>query len=132
GLGWLIAHYFLAARSEFGEVHHISEPWWLRAHGAAAMGFLVVLGSLVPQHIVRAWRIGRNRWSGSILLVLVIVMVSSAYGLYYVVADQVRLWLSALHWISGIIGVAAMITHLRMGRLLRQPRRLSRIIRGKH
>ena len=30
GVAWLIAHYLLAAPSEFGETHHPSEPWWLR------------------------------------------------------------------------------------------------------
>jgi cation transport ATPase len=115
GLGWLAAHYLFGGAGEFGESHHPSELWWLRLHGAAAMAFLVVFGSLIPRHIVRAWRERRNHRSGLWLLTLVLVLVVSGYGLYYLDSDALRPWISAIHWGLGLVAAAMLLVHVRLG-----------------
>jgi predicted MFS family arabinose efflux permease len=43
GVGWLVFRYFMRGTSEFGELPHPAEAWWLCLHGAAAFlgGFLL-------------------------------------------------------------------------------------------
>ncbi len=92
GIGWLIAHYLLPGSGEFGDSTSASEPWWLRLHGAAAMGFLIALGSLLPGHISRAWQLRRNHRSGLTILGLVALLIVTGYGLYYAGDEQSRPW----------------------------------------
>ena len=116
GLGWLLAHYILAVPGEFGEAHHPSEPWWLRLHGAAAMGFLMVLGSLLQGHIARAWHLRKNLPSGLLMFGLVVLLVLSGYGLYYITDEQAHPWISALHWTGGILASAGLLLHVKLGK----------------
>lgn len=124
GLGWLIAHYFLATAGEFGEAHHFSEPWWLKLHGGAAMIFLIVFGALLPAHAVRAWRVNKNRNSGAAMLAIVAILVVTAYGLYYAGGDVLRDWLGVIHWITGLLAVAGLILHIWIGKRSRSVHRL--------
>jgi hypothetical protein len=106
GLGWLVFHYFFAQPNDFGEAHHPSEPWWLRLHGAAAMGFLLALGSLLPGHITRGLHLRKNLVSGLAVLSMMCLLVLTAYGLYYAGDETVRPWISLGHWVLGLaIGV---------------------------
>lgn len=116
GVGWLVAHYLLASVGQFGEVHHASEPWWLRLHGAAATGFLMVCGTLLPVHVVPALHWGKNRSSGVFMLGVVALLIVTAYGLYYVVGDSWRLWISSIHWMTGLGATAGLIAHVWMGK----------------
>lgn len=116
GLAWLIAHYFFAGHGEFGDMHNASEPWWLRLHGAAAMGFLIALGSVLPGHITRAWRLRKNHRSGLLMLALVLMLILTGYGLYYAGDERSRPWISAIHWIIGFIAFSGMWLHVRLGK----------------
>ena len=116
GVGWLVVHYLLASVGQFGEVHHASEHWWLRLHGAAASGFLMVCGTLLPVHVVPALHWGKNRSTGVLMLAVVALLVVTSYGLYYVVGDSWRSWISAIHWATGLGAIAGLGTHVWMGK----------------
>lgn len=58
GMGWLICHFLLRAT---GAGPHPLEVWWLRMHGAAVVGFLIVFGTVIPAHAVYGWRQRLNR-----------------------------------------------------------------------
>jgi len=116
GLGWLVAHDLLGGRGEFGDAPHPSEPWWLRIHGAAAMGFLIGLGSLLPGHISRAWQMRRNHRSGLSILGMVALLIATGYGLYYVGDEQARPWISCVHWLIGLAAAGMAPLHVVLGR----------------
>jgi cation transport ATPase len=116
GLGWLFAHYILAVPGEFGEAHHPSETWWLRTHGATAMGFLMVIGSLIPGHIVRAWHLRKNLRTGLFMIVLITLLILTSYGLYYVTEELSHPWISTAHWVIGIASIAGLLLHVMVGR----------------
>ena len=80
GTGWLIAHYALRSSDPLAAAHP-SEPWWLRVHGAAVIGFLVAFGALLPGHIRRGWRQALNRSSGLAMIIVVAALTLSGYGL---------------------------------------------------
>src|SRR5258705_12706580 len=101
GAGWLVAHYLLRAPGAFGAGPRPSEPWWMRLHGAAVIGFLVVFGALLPGHVVRNWRHRVNRYSGLAVVIAVILLALSGYGLYYLVDDRQRALARGLHWTGG-------------------------------
>jgi hypothetical protein len=122
GLGWLIAHYFFAPLEEFGATAAPSEPWWLRIHGAAAMGGSIVLGSLFPGHVARSWALRQNFSSGMLILSVVILLLTG-YGLYYAGDEDTRPWISLVHWILGIAASGVLILHVKLGKRRFRPAR---------
>ena len=132
GIGWLIAHYFLVDPGAFGETHHPSEPWWLRLHGAAVMAFLVVLGTILPGHVKRAWSLRKNRAksvrrnvvTGILMLSLVAALMLTGYALYYSGDEDLRPYISTGHWVLGLAAAVGFYQH-RRGRLQRGSKRAS-------
>ena len=123
GVGWLIAHYALRPGDPL-VTGHPSEPWWLRVHGAAVVGFLVAFGTLLPGHIRRGWRQGLNRGSGLAMIVLAAALALSGYGLYYFVGDEWRAWTSLIHWTTGLASSVVLVAHVLLGqRLVARARR---------
>jgi hypothetical protein len=116
GLGWLIAHYFFADAGAFADGNAESEPWWLRAHGAAAMGFLIIFGTLLPGHIVRAWRLRKNHRTGIFMVVAVASLIMTGYALYYASSEALRPWISTVHWAIGIAATAGLAVHVWIGK----------------
>ena len=116
GIGWLIAHFFFSGSGGFDDAPNVSESWWLRLHGAAAMGFLIAFGSLLPGHIARAWQLRRNYRSGFAMLAGIAILVATAYALYYFGDEQTRPWISMVHWVLGLIIALGMPFHIYLGR----------------
>lgn len=115
GLGWLIAHYAFRPGDPLAGAHP-SEPWWLRVHGAAVLGFLIAFGALLPGHIGRGWRQGLNRGSGLAMIVAAAILTLSGYGLYYLVGDAWRGWASLIHWTAGLASAVALLVHVLLGK----------------
>src|SRR5882757_3544146 len=87
GVLWQLLHSFFQRNGEFGPEIHLAEPWMLKLHGAAAMVSLIILGTLVPLHIRRAWHARRNRINGAVMISVFTILILSGYGLYYVGGD---------------------------------------------
>ena len=119
GIGWLVGHYFLHGPSDFPGAPNASEPWWLRLHGAAAMGFLVAFGALLPHHVRSGWRQHVNRTTGVVMLVVVSALILTAFGLYYIGDDRARAFISIAHWTVGLIASVGLPVHVIMGKRLR-------------
>lgn len=116
GVLWLLFHYGVAAHNDFGPARHPLESWWLRLHGAAAMGFLIVLGSLLPAHIGEAWGLRRNFSTGVVMLAATAFLVITGWGLYYLGNETLRAWLSVGHWAIGAAGAPLLVVHMLVGR----------------
>jgi len=127
GAGWLVAHHLLKSPGADSGLPAPSEIWWLRAHGAAVIGFLVVLGTLLPGHVPQGWRYRLNRTSGTTLLATCAVLAVTGYGLYYLSSDTWRADASAIHWIIGLATAPVLAIHAVAGRRIarswRHPRR---------
>jgi hypothetical protein len=102
------------------------DPWQavaassLMLHGGAAMLTLLLLGALVPLHVRRAWRSGRNRLTGPAMVAANAVLIATAFGLYYAGSDTLRPWVSDLHIVIGVVLPAALVVHVWLGRRSRQ------------
>jgi hypothetical protein len=126
GLSWIGAQLWLGDGGSFGESPSPLARWSMQVHGAAAMLVLVVLGTLLPGHVQRAWRTGRSRWTGAAMLGLNGLLIASGYALYYAGGEGVRAIVSPLHWIAGLGLPALLVWHLWEGGPRRAKRRLSR------
>lgn len=101
GAVWAWLHHFGRVTSEFGVVAHPTELWMQKLHGVAAMLVLVLLGTLLLSHMLRAWRARRNRRTGMLLVITFGILISTGYALYYVGNEQLRAWASWGHlWVG--------------------------------
>lgn len=102
------------------------DPWqgiaanMLMLHGGAAMATLMLLGALVPLHIRRAWRSGRNRMTGPAMAAVNAALIATAFGLYYAGSETLRPWISDLHIAAGLVLPAGLLMHVRLGRRTRE------------
>ena len=69
----------------------------LMLHGGAAMLMLLLLGAIIPMHVAVAWRRGKNRVTGSMMLVSNAVLVATAFALYYSGSETWRHQASIFH-----------------------------------
>ena len=114
GVVWLVAA-ALKDTAE-GEFWQQASAFLLMIHGGAAMVTLVLLGALVPVHIQRAWRSRQNRLTGTAMATANVVLIATAFGLYYAGSDVLRAWTSDVHIAIGLIFPALLVVHILTGR----------------
>jgi DNA-binding transcriptional ArsR family regulator len=93
-----------------------TNPWLLKAHGFAAVGFVLLLGTLIPVHIRHSWHARKNRSNGIFFLSAVGLLTLSGYALYYL-GDEA--WLngaSQLHLWLGLAAPVLLFFQIRAGR----------------
>ena len=113
GAAWIIADRL--KESSEGEIWQQAAAYLLMLHGGAAMLTLMLLGALVPLHIARAWRAGKNRATGTIMLACNAVLIVTAFGLYYFGARDFRSWTSDLHIAFDCALPVLMFVHILVG-----------------
>ncbi len=116
GLLWLAAHYGTGREGGSFGARSPWESWSLKLHGAAAIGFLLALGSLMPRHIPEGLAKRRNVASGILAVATAAVLVITAWGLYYAGAEELRDRLSVLHWALGLAAGPLLALHALLGR----------------
>jgi hypothetical protein len=99
GAGWLVADWQKDISTD--EIWQQSVAYLLMVHGGAAMVTLLLLGALIPVHVMRAWRSRKNRVSGSAMVTFNAVLIMTAFGLYYLGSETVRPWMSWIHIAAG-------------------------------
>jgi hypothetical protein len=114
GAGWLLADWRKDPMNP--------DPWQdiaatlLMLHGGATMATLLLLGALVPLHVQRAWRSGRNRVTGPLMVAVNMLLIATAFGLYYAGSETLRPWVSDLHIAVGLALPALLGFHVWLGR----------------
>jgi len=99
------------------------QVWTLKIHGALAMIFMIILGSLLPVHIRLAWNQNRNRLAGAWLIGLNAFLIITGWMLYYVGNETTRTWISLLHWSTGLGLPLFVYMHIRFARHYPEKRR---------
>lgn len=117
GALWLLFHYFLQTEGDFGPQPHVLERWWLRLHGLAGMVGLILLGSLLPNHMKLAWSRQKNRRTGLPMFTVWIWLAATGYALYYFSSDTNAAWLPVLHWAVGLALPTLLLIHLKHARM---------------
>jgi hypothetical protein len=114
GVVWLVADRFKDGPD--GETWQIAAAWLLMAHGGGAMVTLLLLGALGPLHIQRGWRARKNRVAGTGMIAANVVLIVTAFGLYYFGAETLRPWTSDLHIGIGFALPILLAVHVALGR----------------
>ncbi len=92
------------------------KAWLLRIHGFSAIGFVLVLGTLLPGHVWRAWQAHKNRTNGAFFLLVVGCLILSGYGLYYLGDESWRSTTSKIHLWLGLATPLLLYWHIWSGR----------------
>jgi len=111
GVLWLIYHYFLREMGPFGYRNNPLELWWLKLHGGFSFASLWVFGLLWSVHILRGWNMRWRRWSGGALVVTMVLLTITGWGLYYFDSREWREWTSIVHWVIGLLALALFFMH---------------------
>jgi hypothetical protein len=114
GAGWLVADRQKEVSGD--EIWQQSIAYLLMAHGGTAMITLLMLGALIPVHLIRAWRSRRNRISGSFMATFNAVLIATAFGLYYLGSETLRPWMSWIHIAAGLALAVWFPLHIYWGR----------------
>ena len=101
GAVWLYLHYFGQVQTDYGPQVSPWQPLCLKIHGAAAMGFLMILGAFFLQHVPAGWQQKNQRPSGSSLIAVAALLVVTGWGLYYVGSERLRHATSLIHSMLG-------------------------------
>jgi hypothetical protein len=116
GIAWLLLDWLVRVNGDFGPEHHPAERWALIAHGITAYTFLIVVGAMVPVHIILGWNTGRNLKSGVTLASTCLLLAVTALGLYYLGDEIARDWVSIVHWGVGLAAAPLLLIHALRGR----------------
>jgi hypothetical protein len=114
GALWLVADSLKDGDS--GELWQVVAANTLMLHGVTAMVALVLLGALIPLHVQRSWRAGKNRFTGTVMVVINALLIATASGLYYAGSDVLRAVVADLHIVAGLALPALVVTHIVLGR----------------
>ena len=114
GAAWLVADWQKDQSSD--EFWQQSIAWLLMVHGGTAMAALLLLGALIPVHLMRAWRSRKNRISGSIMVTFTALLIVTAFGLYYLGSEALRPWMSWIHIAAGLALALWFPLHIYLGR----------------
>ena len=78
GVIWLLAD--ALKKSPSGDFWQGISASLLMIHGGAAMVTLVLLGALIPVHVLRGWRSRRNRLAGAAMVIANVLFVATAFS----------------------------------------------------
>jgi hypothetical protein len=108
GIIWIGLHY----TAYEGPLLSLTMKW----HGAAAIGASVLLGWLMPVHILPGLERGRNRGTGLVILALIVGLMISGYGLYYFGGESLRQITRITHQSLGCVIPFLLVWHIRRGK----------------
>ena len=84
----------------------------MKIHGAAGMLTLVLLGTLLVQHVPAGWAARKNRKSGVVMLGALAWLALTGYLLYYAGSEALRWYAAQSHLWVGIAGGAIVGLHI--------------------
>jgi hypothetical protein len=114
GLAWAWLHRLDEAGTAGGPWREL-EPWLMKVHGFAALGFVLLLGTLLPVHVRHSWHARRNRANGAFFLTVVSILTLTGYALYYLGDEKLRALYSDVHFWLGAAIPLLLIWHIWCG-----------------
>jgi lysylphosphatidylglycerol synthetase-like protein (DUF2156 family) len=118
GIAWMVF------QARLDEGNHVSSLM-LKLHGGAAVVSLILFGALI-NHVRKGWKSRKNRTSGLTLILAILFLVVTGYGLYYAGDEQLRTLISQWHSWVGLGIVLLLPAHVLIGRAFRRKSKRSR------
>ncbi|MEM8960485.1 MAG: hypothetical protein AAGD38_03330 [Acidobacteriota bacterium] len=123
GVGFFVLDSWITVEGDFGPEKH---PWQfsvLKIHGAVAFLLMIAFGHLLASHVPPGWRVRTMRPLGIALLVGNVILIVTAYLLYYLGDESLRLATSYTHTVVGVLFPLLLIAHLAQRSRMRRKRR---------
>jgi len=102
--------------NDFGSGTHPGQAMIMRIHGAIAMAFLVLIGTLLPLHMRPGWRQGDHRVSGGSVFGTCLLLILTGWGLYYIGDETLRHSISLAHTYVGLALPLVITAHVMLAR----------------
>lgn len=112
GIWWFILEHWFVREGDFGIEKHPHQFFVLKLHAAVAFLIVIFFGYFLSDHVRYSWRRDPKRKLGIILLFINISLILTAYMLYYVSNDNLRINTSYIHTGIGIIYPIILATHI--------------------
>lgn len=96
--------------------------WIAMLHTGTGLLVVWLLGALWSVHMRAGWRRHRNRFSGVLLVSLLLVLIVTSLGIFYAGDEDLSLWSSLIHLCVGLALPMLAAVHAVLGRRLRQHR----------
>ena len=119
GFLWLYFDFFVRVETDFSLQVHPMQNIFLILHGSSSIIFLILLGTVLPMHVYKAWKTKNNRLSGGFFLLLFTILILTGIGLFYSGVEYNRRLLSVLHWVIGILFPIFFVIHIYFGKFKR-------------
>jgi hypothetical protein len=114
GAVWLVADSL--KDGAHGELWQQVAATLLMTHGGSAMITLMMLGALIPLHMRYGWRARRNLSTGIVMATIGVVLIVTAFGLYYFGAERARAVAGDVHTWLGVASPMLLLAHIWWGR----------------
>ena len=126
GLSFYIFNNFIEVIGEFGPEKHPLQFTLLKIHGAGAFFMMITYGYLLASHIPIGFRAKRERVLGLLLTFTQLLLIFTAYYLYYGSDQERRELVAWTHFSVGFFYPFIIILHIFVGRRNSQKRRIKR------
>lgn len=113
GIAFFILKTWITVEGDFGLEKH---PWQfpiLKVHAASAFFIMIMFGAFLGSHVQYGWRTGRSRRTGIIMLIVLSIQIVTAYMLYYLSNESLRLVTEYVHLAVGASIVLALVVHIK-------------------
>ena len=120
GIVFFVLSRWVTVEGDFGPEKH---PWQftvLKIHGAAAFSMMVTYGYLLASHVPSSWRTRRHRLLGVSLVGAQGFLIMTAYLLYYIATDELRVAVALAHAGVGFCFPFLLAGHIYSGYKLRR------------
>ncbi|MEM7019498.1 MAG: hypothetical protein AAF512_19445 [Pseudomonadota bacterium] len=116
GVCFFVLSTWFMVEGEFGPEKH---PWQypsLMVHGGAAFLMIFCYGALLASHVTSAWPLKRSRITGLSIAIAVGLQIITAYLLYYLASESLRVWTVNVHLTVGFCLPLLLVFHLVAGK----------------
>lgn len=94
--------------------------WVAALHSSGALVLAATLGALWAVHMRSGWRRGKQRISGTLLVIALMLLAATAIGLYYIGDDRAGAAAAFVHLGAGLVATAAFGWHWTRAKALRR------------
>ncbi len=112
GVGFYILDIWFMVESEFGSEKHFLQLPSLQIHAATAFFIMVFFGAFFFGHMSRVKKMAHSQKSGWTLISALAYLIFSAYLLYYIGNESMRIFVMYSHLIIGFLLPVMLICHL--------------------
>ena len=109
--GWM--RYFMKPAGDFSVVNHPSQPLLQHLHILVAPFLLLLIGHFLYRHAWAFWKSRKKegRRSGALLVILMLPMTFSGYGLQVAVSEGMRSFWIGVHVVTSLLWILIFVIH---------------------